>query len=153
MSDVLATLVELGGAGATVVDLGAGEAPPLDGAGDVRIGVHRQGPLPAGPLEAFDILLSADPAAPRPWVGSGDLDGALAQLLVQIAAQPAAATVAAQVFRATLKLGFAEALTLESLGYSMLLASGGLRAWREANPPKLRAEGADSDVIAPAVPI
>ncbi len=40
----------------------------------------------------------------------------------------------------TLRLDFDQALALESIGYSMLLASGGFRAWRLANPPRIRME-------------
>lgn len=38
----------------------------------------------------------------------------------------------------TLSLPFEEALVLESLAYSMLLASGGFLDWRTANPPRSR---------------
>ena len=33
--------------------------------------MHRTGPLPCDDLEVFDILLSAEPDAPAPWVGAG----------------------------------------------------------------------------------
>jgi enoyl-CoA hydratase/carnithine racemase len=45
---------------------------------------------------------------------------------------------AAQVLRMTLALGFEAALTVESLAYSMLLASEGFRAWRAATPVRPR---------------
>jgi enoyl-CoA hydratase/carnithine racemase len=38
----------------------------------------------------------------------------------------------------TLSVPFDQALVLESLAYSMLLASEGFRAWRVANPPRER---------------
>ena len=120
---------------------------PLDEAGacatelgTIRVGVHRQGPLPTQGLESFDILLTADPAAPRPWVGAADLDGAVAQLTEAAARQPVAATVAAQVMRMTLKMSFTDSLALESLGYSMLLWSHALRAWRAATPVRDRGD-------------
>ena len=135
---VLADLIALGGAGALVTELPA--ASPPAGPGAVRIGVHRRGPRPAEGLEAFDILLSGEAEAPAPWIGCGArLDEILARLEAAIARQPAAA-VAAQVVRMSLALGFDQALALESLAYSMLLASGGFRAWRDANPPRRRAE-------------
>jgi enoyl-CoA hydratase/carnithine racemase len=124
-------LIELDGAGIAITDLGRVETAPA-GPGAVRVGVHRGGDLPTENLEAFDILLTATAGAPRPWVSApGDaLEVELARLAEQVAGQPTAAAVAAQVLRATLKLSFGEALALESLAYSMLLASGGFRAWR-----------------------
>jgi enoyl-CoA hydratase/carnithine racemase len=132
-------LIELGGAGIAITELGRSDGPPA-GPGVVRVGVHRGGALPSDGLDEFDILLTAAPAAPRPWVSApGDaLDTALARLGDEIARQPTAAAVAAQVLRATLRLPFGEALALESLAYSMLLASGGFRAWRAATPPRDR---------------
>jgi len=106
----------------------------------VRVGVHRTGPRPDEGLDAFDILLSADPSAPAPWVGFApdQLEPALRRLQAMVAAQPVAAAVAAQVLRASLDLGFEEALAAESIAYSMLLASEAFRAWRAANPPPVR---------------
>ena len=108
----------------------------------VRVGVSRTRPVASAGLEAFDILLSADPDAPRPWVGiaPGRLDATLAHLRAVAADQAAAVTVAAQVLRTTLSLGFDEALALESLGYSMLLASERFRAWRAATPVRERGD-------------
>ena len=148
----IAELVALGGAGIAVTDLDGASDAPEAAPGMVRLGVHRTGPLPAGPLEAFDILLSADPAAPRPWVGVAPerLDEVMSELQARVAAQPAAAAVAAQVLRMTLEVGFAEALTLESLAYSMLLASEGFRAWRAANPPRDRSDDAQPRVVVDA---
>jgi enoyl-CoA hydratase/carnithine racemase len=103
--------------------------------------VHREGPLPAGDFPAFDILLSAAPDAPRPWVGLGPdrLDATLARLQAAVAAKPVAAATVAQILRVTLRVAFDEALAMESLAYSMLLASEGFRGWRAANPlPKRR---------------
>jgi hypothetical protein len=135
---LIADLAALGGAGAVVVELpGDVETPPT---GALRIGVSRSGALQTGGLEAFDILLCADPAAPRPWVGLPPerLDSALGALGRQIDAQPVAAGIAAQVLRASLQLGFDDALAMESLAYSMLLASGGFKAWRAATPVRVR---------------
>lgn len=138
---LIADLIALGGAGLSVVEFGSG-GRPADGAGVVRVGVHREGPLPEGPLDLYDILLSADPAAPRPWVGlsAAGVDAAIVDLESRAEAQPAAVAVAAQVIRMTLRLPFEDALALESMAYSMLLASGGFRRWREANPIRERDE-------------
>lgn len=135
-SDLLADLTALGGAGIAVVMLpGRCDAGP----GVVRVGVHREGRRPVDGLDGFDILLSVDLDAPAPWVGLGPrLGAAVAGLEAAVAAQPVAAACAAQVLRASLAVPFGQALAQESLAYSMLLASGGFRTWRAANPPRSR---------------
>jgi Enoyl-CoA hydratase/isomerase len=111
--------------------------------GVVRIGVHRSGPLPAVGLENFDILLSAEQDAPAPWVAPGaeQLETSIAALRIAIERQPVAASVVAQVLCLSPQISFEHALLLESLGYSMLLASTGFRSWRAATP--VRERGAD----------
>jgi enoyl-CoA hydratase/carnithine racemase len=134
---LLRDLIELGGAGAVVCEVGS--MAPATGAGAVRIGVCRQGALPANGLEPFDILLCAEPSPPAPWVGVPEgLGGAIEALCGAIARQPAAAAVAAQTLRATQKLSFEEALSAESIAYSMLLGSAGFRAWRAGRPARER---------------
>ncbi|CAN7362195.1 enoyl-CoA hydratase/isomerase family protein [Phenylobacterium sp. LjRoot219] len=123
------------------MELTAGRAPePRSGLGAVRVGVHRAGPAPDQGLDLFDILLSADPAAPAPWVGLPPerMAAALARLEAVVAAQPVAAAVAAQVLRSTLNLGFDEALAAESIAYSMLQATESFAVWRAANPASAR---------------
>jgi len=139
---LLATLTQLSGAGLAVTEIGVDPPPLAPTPGVVQLGVHRGGPVPGGALDPFDILFSADPAAPGPWVGfaPGRLDAAVAELEAAVAAQPVAAAVAAQVFRTTLDLSLDQALVHESLAYSMLLASEGFRAWRAANSPRERVE-------------
>jgi hypothetical protein len=134
-------LVELGGAGIAVVELDGGAPAVATSPGVVRVGVCRRvGSLSKGLLDGFDILLTDQPDAPRPWVSAaGDgLDAVLERLRDQVERQPVAAAVAAQVLRATLALPFEDALGLESLAYSMLLASDGFRTWRAATPPRQR---------------
>lgn len=137
---LIADLFELGGAGVETVEMHGDHARKAGGPGVVRIGVHRGKPPPQDGLETFDILLSADPAAPRPWVGlpPDRLDSVVSDLEARVRAQPAAAAVAAQVLRMTLFLPFDQALLLESFAYSLLLASEGFTAWRAANPPRTR---------------
>ena len=149
MSDaVLIDLIALGGAGLAVTELDSSAAPEApESPGVVRVGVHRNGLFPTGDLSAFDILLSADPDAQRPWVGVAALDPALDLIAQRIEEQPVAAAVAAQILRMTLHLAFDQALVLESLAYSMLLASEGFLAWRAANPPRLRGEDGAPRVV------
>lgn len=133
-------IVEAGGGGLQVVDLDETAWTAPASAGVVRLGVHRQGPRPTGGLDAFDVLLTAELDAPRPWVGVADLDREIAAFAAAVAAQPAAAAILAQLLRTTLKLSFDEALVAESLGYSTLLASEGFHAWREAHPAASRGD-------------
>ncbi|HLK24156.1 MAG TPA: enoyl-CoA hydratase/isomerase family protein [Caulobacteraceae bacterium] len=132
----LRLLIASGGAGASIIDVTGGRPP--DRAGLVRIGLHRQGRRPSNGLEPFDILLSCERDAPAPWVAASDPEAAAMALAERVAAQPVAATVAAQVLRVSERLSFDEALVQESIAYSMLLASEGFRAWRAANPPRDR---------------
>jgi enoyl-CoA hydratase/carnithine racemase len=147
MTAALRDLEDAGALGLAVVELDRAAAPPpagLFGEGIVRVGVHRHGALPTEGLEDFDMLMSADPDAPAPWVGASEqgLGVALAQLQDAAARQPLAATVAAQVCRMTLAVSFDQAFALESLGYSMLLASESFLAWRAATSVRHR-EGDD----------
>ena len=140
-SKLAGDLFELGGAGPLIVDLAQGVGGAAAPGGQVRIGVDLAGELPATDADSFDILFTARRDPPAPWVcvASGEVGATIADLHAAIERQPVAAAVAAQVMRMTLKLGFDDALALESLGYSMLLASEGFRAWRAANPPRARA--------------
>jgi enoyl-CoA hydratase/carnithine racemase len=143
--EVLQDLVALGGAGAVVSEVGA--AAPTASGGVVNIGLHRTGPVPTDGLEPFDILLSSDRAAARPWVAVEDVDAAANDLVQRIAAQPVAAGIAAQVLRTSERLGFGEALMQESIAYSMLLGSEGFRGWRAANPARDRPPDASPRVV------
>jgi enoyl-CoA hydratase/carnithine racemase len=146
---LLRDLAALGGAGAEVVDLRGGDASSKPGAGVVRIGVCRGAGQPVEGLEAYDILLCDDPAAPRPWVGlpGAEFDAALAALERQITRHPVAAAVCAQVLRASERVSFDEAVAAESIAYSMLLASAEFRAWRAANPPRARLASPEPRVL------
>lgn len=135
MDDLLA----LSGAGIAVGDA---TREPEAGTGLIQVGVDREGVLPAGPSERFDILVTTRPAPPRPWVFAepAKLEESLDHLRAYVAAQPASSAVLAQVLRMTLRLDFDQALALESMAYSMLLASSGFRAWRAGRPKRRREE-------------
>ncbi len=137
---VLSDLIELGGAGLTVVELGHDPRWVDPGPGAITVGVDRDGAPRLVTPEAFDMLLTTAPDPPSPWVRVDDLDDALGRLRGAIDRQPVAAAVAAQVLRATLHLSFADGLVMESLAYSMLLASAGFRAWRAETPVRQRPE-------------
>jgi enoyl-CoA hydratase/carnithine racemase len=138
---LISDLSDAGALGLDIVEVDEGaRLAPSTADGVVRVAVHRSGAAPRTGPEAFDILLSADPDAPAPWVGfaAAALEDALAQLVGVIDRQPLAAAVAAQVHRMTLKLDFEQALVLESLAYSMLLASEGFKTWRASTPVRTR---------------
>ena len=138
--DLTDDLLELGGLGLHVVDLAAprGAAPTADGV--VRLGVSAQPSRLAVRPEDYDILLCGDPTAPDPWVGVEDdqLSGAVSTIVTAVERQPLASAVAAQVLRMTLSLSLADALALESLAYSMMLASSPFKAWRATTPVRRR---------------
>jgi hypothetical protein len=137
---VISDVIALEGAGCRVTEIDGRQDWPAAPVGQVHVGVHRRGPLPSSGLDVFDILLSAAPGPPRPWIriGPDRLDAVIADLQSRIAAQPAAAGVVAQLMRMTLALDFGQALQAESLAYSMLLASHGFQTWRGATPIRSR---------------
>jgi enoyl-CoA hydratase/carnithine racemase len=144
---LIADLTALGGAGVQVSSFEP-ERPPEPASGVIRIGVDREGALRFGPMEAFDILLTTAAGAPRPWVSvkPARLDAALADLADKVAAQPAAAAALVQVLRISSDVPFDRALAMESLAYSMLLASAGFAAWRAANPARSRPDDGEPRV-------
>jgi hypothetical protein len=120
----------------------------LGSEGGVRIGVHEAGPRPQLDPEAYDILLSADADAPPPWVGLGaGFAAGVAAVTTACEQHPVAARVAAQALRTSLQVSFEAALELESIAYSMLLASDEFKAWRARTPVRERAERAAPRVL------
>jgi enoyl-CoA hydratase/carnithine racemase len=71
-------------------------------------------------------------------VPPAELEGLVAELAAAVARTPVAAAVLAQVLRMGERLAFNEALVLESLAYSTLLAGAEFRAWRAATPVRTR---------------
>jgi enoyl-CoA hydratase/carnithine racemase len=103
----------------------------------VVVGISRAAPTTRGP----DILLSAAPQAPSPWVPVGrDLDDATRSLADAVTRNPAAAATLAQVLRASRTLGVEAALLVESLAYGTLQAGSEHRVWL-GRPRSRRADG------------
>ena len=108
--------------------------------GAIRLGVDREGRGSSVALDGFDILITTAPDPSRPWVSvnPAEVDGLIAELAAATIRTPVAAAVMAQVLRLGAHLPFDEALVLESLAYSMLLAGAEFRAWRAATPVRTR---------------
>ena len=142
-------LLTLGGAGVAIQDA---SEKPADGPGVLAIGVDRAGTLLAHSSARFDILITIQPSPPRPWVtvGEGDLDATLEALAERVAARPAASAALAQVLRMSSSIDLDHALALESLTYSMLLASREFRVWRAERPRRQRGEGDERVVMSKA---
>ena len=101
-------------------------------AGGVVVGVAAGTPDAA--LDEYDVLLTATPNPPRPWVTVASI----AELECAVQAAPAAATVLVQVLRANESLLVAVALTVESMAYSMLQHGDTFRSWLRTNPRHAR---------------
>jgi enoyl-CoA hydratase/carnithine racemase len=133
-----------------VVELGAAEPRPVRAApGNLVIGVRRDSRHLGGvdraglrdgavadPIDPcpYDLLLSSGPAPSRAWVGvpAATMDAVVAQLEASFAAQPLAAGVLGQVLRVGESLSIDDALLVESLAFSTLLAGAGFRDWLRA---------------------
>ncbi|MEU1511397.1 enoyl-CoA hydratase/isomerase family protein [Streptomyces sp. NPDC005811] len=116
-----------------LIDLDRGSGPPPRPGQAVLVGVADR-PRPVG--GAFDVLLTAEPDPPRPWVGRADPGAAVALLREQVARQPAAAVTLVQVLRAGAALPAPDRLVLESLAYSALQGGAGFRDWLATAPAR-----------------
>lgn len=124
-----------------ILDLGS-ERPGGETFPGILVGVDRQGRLPVD-LDGCDLLLTAAPCAPRPWVSlpADELDRSLARLRVAVARSPVASAALVQALRAGRTLSFEDALVLESALYSTLLGGAEFRAWRRSKPPRHQNDG------------
>jgi len=111
--------------------------PPRVAIQAVCIGIDADGVLPAVDPAHFDVLLTTARDAPAPWVTvPPDSIGAHADDLADAVRQwPAAATILCRVLRLTEHLPFHDAIDIESLGYSTLLAGGEFDRWQLARRP------------------
>lgn len=98
-------------------------------------GVDRRGTCPPIDPSAYDLLVSASPDPPAPWTSVRDVDRTSSAITMAVTRAPVAASVLAQVLRAGAMLPFADALAIESLGYSTLLGGTAFRAWRASRAP------------------
>jgi enoyl-CoA hydratase/carnithine racemase len=104
------------------------------GCGHVMVSVDRDGVLPQVDPALFDVLLTAFPGAPAPWVSVPPhrLDAQIARISANVAAAPIASAMLCRVLRMGEGLAFETALELESLAYSALLGGAEFARWRAA---------------------
>lgn len=115
----------------------ASEAETLSGSTQAIVaGVDFAGSLPQVDADHFDVLLTASPGAPAPWVSvpQSRLEQRIEAMRAIAAAAPIAAASLTRILRTTGALPIADALALESFAYSTLLGGGEFRAWRDARP-------------------
>lgn len=123
----------LGGEPLAFVEVGT--TPDVDLLAPLRIAVDRTGVLPQIDSARFDALVTVRANAPAPWVSvvPQRLEAQLAKVAAQVAAAPVAATMLARMLRIGENLKFEDALTIESLAYSTLLGGSEFAAWRARN--------------------
>lgn len=111
----------------------------------ICIALDRAGVQSNCDVSRYDIALTTSASASRPWVcvSEFELDSTIATLSEAFDRCPVAANAARAVFRAGVQLPFDDALNLESVTYSMLLASAEFDAWRSANPALTKEDPGD----------
>ncbi|MGC9542101.1 enoyl-CoA hydratase/isomerase family protein [Streptomyces sp. UG1] len=108
-------------------------APPGPGGPCVRVAVAAR---PRDTAEEFDVLLTAAPDPPRPWVCCADPYATARQLRDTVASRPDACLALVQVLRMGAALPPPDRLVVESLAYSALQAGAAFRAWLTSARPR-----------------
>ena len=118
--------------------IGPATMQPPQGVQSVLIGVDTDGTLVCSAASAFDLLLTCAPDPPAPWVSipAGRLGAQVESLAQVVRDYPVAATLLARTLRLTEVMPFAQALDVESLAYSTLLAGEEFRRWCAAQPAR-----------------
>ncbi len=137
-------IIKAGGGGLELVVID--DSPPSMepvAPGVVRVGIHRgkhKPPIDPDLLAKFDILLSSSDGASRPWtvLPSDKREAVVKELEATLKARPVACGVLAAVLRTGEALPMDQALTLESIAYSMLLSSAEFREWQQNQKPRRR---------------
>ncbi|MDW8803397.1 enoyl-CoA hydratase/isomerase family protein [Streptomyces scabiei] len=84
----------------------------------------------------FDLLLTASPDPPRPWVGCADPHATARRLRDVVAARPDACLTLVQVLRMGPALPPPGRLIVESLAYSTLQTGAAFRSWLAGRRPR-----------------
>jgi enoyl-CoA hydratase/carnithine racemase len=130
------------------LDRDPGGAPFASGAVPIMIGLAR-GRLDdraRAIVPSLDLTLTAGEPDSIAEIQVADIDQAVAELAAAVAANPLAATTLCGLLRSTETAAVADALVVESLAYSMLLAGPEFARWRAG-----RARRAIPSTEAPAV--
>jgi enoyl-CoA hydratase/carnithine racemase len=93
--------------------------------------------LPAGAVNAADVILTEDDCAPSPFIAPpAGLDAAMEQLDARLAVNPVAGTALALQLRISAGLSVPAGLIAESATYSALQAGAEFRRWRASRPAR-----------------
>lgn len=115
-----------------LVDLDDPASRPAGETPCVRVAVAAE---PAEAAGEFDLLLTASPDPPRPWVGCADPYTTAQRLREIVAARPDACLALVQVLRMAPDLSPPDRLVVESLAYSTLQAGAAFRSWIAGKHP------------------
>ncbi len=97
--------------------------------------------------DGFDVLLSATPGAPRPWVSCPDPDETADRLRVSAERSPQAAVALVELLRMSERLPVRDALVAESFVYSMLQGGPTFRGWLAGRSPRPEVRGGEGDPV------
>jgi hypothetical protein len=116
----------------------AAQQLPQRSEGAIVIALDRSGSLPSIGADLCDAMVTVALHAPAPWVSvsPGRLEGQVGEVRRAVARAPVAAGVLVEVLRINERLAFGEALAVESLAYSTLLAGGEFARWLANRKPK-----------------
>lgn len=114
-----------------IVDLDRNPAWEPDTRDRVVIGVAA---APKDSIDGYDVLLTAVPDPPAPWVWCADPHAMARELGHIVESRPAAAVALVQVLRMGGGLPVPDRLVLESLAYSTLQGGADFRSWLAAAP-------------------
>ncbi len=93
--------------------------------------------LPAGAMNAADVILTEDDAAPSPFIApAAGLGAAIKQLDARLALNPVAGTALALHLRSSAGLTVPAGLIVESAAYSALQEGAEFRSWRASRPAR-----------------
>ena len=93
--------------------------------------------LPAGAMNAADVILTEDDAAPAPFIAPpAGLSVAIEQLDARLAHNPVAGTTLALQLRSSAGLSVPAGLIAESAAYSALQEGAEFRRWRASRPAR-----------------
>ncbi|EIV91137.1 enoyl-CoA hydratase/carnithine racemase [Frankia sp. QA3] len=108
--------------------------------------------VPAGVATCgFDILLTDEPEAPRPWVTAPDgIDAAVDALAAATAANPYAAVALVQLLRVSTGIDVRDAVVAESFAYSALQAGPEFAGWLSRRRARQSARAAARPGLDPA---